>query len=64
MYKAEWIKDLDIRELIQLRSALKLCISYGVGDEALADEIDLELTSREVKQKGVSYDYERIRGYL
>jgi len=47
MYKVEWIKDLDIRELIQLRSALKLCISYGVGDVELANEIDLELISRE-----------------
>ena len=43
MYKNEWIKDLDLRELMQIENALTILECYGIGDKVLLDEINEEL---------------------
>jgi hypothetical protein len=43
MYKNKWIKDLDLRELLQIENALTILRCYGVADELLLKEIEAEL---------------------
>jgi hypothetical protein len=43
MYKNEWIKDLSLRELMQIENALTILECYGIGDKVLLDEINEEL---------------------
>jgi len=42
----EWLKDFDLSDLFKIRDACAILISYGCGDQALMDAVELEILTR------------------